>query len=120
MYYYWISMDWKYKIIQKLSEICDKILNKGPDTSFNLNNNNYITDMLVWKDVVKTLDIVKTKRKYQSNRFKFYDTDERKIRNIDVYSPYKQFISGVGFKSDLGTYTVKISNNLKNITKTLN
>lgn len=57
-------MDWKYKIIQKLSEICDKILNKGPDTSFNLNNNNYITDMLVWKDVVKTLDIVKTKRKY--------------------------------------------------------
>ena len=76
--------------------------------------------MLGWKEVVKTLDIVKTKRKYQSYRFKFYDTDERKIRNVDVYSPYKQFISGFGFKSDLETYTVKISNNRKNITKTLN
>ena len=38
-----------------------------------------------------------------------------------MYSPYKQFISpGFEFKSDFGTYTVKLSNNLKHITKTFN
>ena len=42
-------------------------------------------------------------------------------KNRTVYSPYKRFIlEGLEFKSDLRTYTVKLSNDLKHVTKMLN
>ena len=41
-----------------------------------------------------------------------------KKKTFFVYSPYKQVISErYEFKSDLGTYTVKLSNYLKHVTK---
>ena len=42
-------------------------------------------------------------------------------KTVSVYSPYKQFLSeGFEFKSELVTYNVKLSNDLKHLTKTFN
>ena len=109
----------KYKKIQHLSEICKIVIDQGIDVGFNLNEINYITDTLGWKEVEKTINIVKSKRKFYTNEFQFYNTDEKKT--ISVYSSYKHFIlEGFEFKSDLGTCTVNFSNNLRHITKTFN
>ena len=48
-------------------------------------------------------------------------TIQMKKKTFFVYSPDKQVMSErYEFKSDLGTYTVKLSNYLKHVTKTFN
>ena len=43
----------------------------------NLKVINYITDTVGWKEVEKTVDIIKTKRKFYTNESQFYNTDEK-------------------------------------------
>ena len=63
----------------------------------------------------------KTRRKLCTNKIQFYDTDEKKNETVSVYSRNKQFISeGFEFKSDFGTYSLKLGDDLKHMRKTFN
>ena len=77
--------DWKeHKKIQKLLEICKTIIDKGINVGFNLNEINYIKDTCRWKEVEKTLDVVKTKRKFYTDEFQFYATVVFSLQTIYI------------------------------------
>ena len=54
--------------IQKLPQIFKAIIDKGIDVGFNLNKISYITDTHGWKEIEKTINIVKTRRKLYTNK----------------------------------------------------
>ena len=91
-YFITITMK-KHMKIQKLPQIFKAIIDKGIDVGFNLNKISYITDTRGWKEIEKTINIVKTRRKLYTNKTQFYDTDEKKNKTVSLYSPYKHFIS---------------------------
>ena len=63
---------------------------------------------------------MKTKRKFYTNTFTFYDTDKIKIRNVYEHLLYKQFTSeGLELKSDLRISSVKLCNDFKPVARTL-
>ena len=63
---------------------------------------------------------MKTKRKFYTNTFTFYDTDKIKIRNVYEHSLYKQFtLEGLELKSDLRTSSVKLCNDFKLVARTI-
>ena len=71
-----MKTDWKdYKKNQELSAVCRIVIEKGDDGN-GLNKTNYITDTVGYKKVENTLNPVKTKWKYHTNEFQFYDTVE--------------------------------------------
>ena len=60
------------------------------------------------------MDAVKSKTKAILTNFNFTIQSKKQVRTISVYSPYKQFVSeAFEFKSDFGTHTVKLINDLK-------
>ena len=100
-----------------LSETCSIILDKG-NGGVRLSKINYITNSVGYKEAEKTLGAVKPERKYYTNECQFFNTVEKKLE-LTLYSCLKTTISEeFEFKSDFGTYTVKLSNNLKHMTKT--
>ena len=71
---------WKnHKKNLKLSKIWKAIIDKSIGVGFNLNEIGYITNTRGQKEVEKTINIVKTRRKLYTNKTQFYNTDEKRI-----------------------------------------
>ena len=59
----------------------------------------------------------KIKENIIPKKLPFYNTVEKKMRTVSVYSLYKEFISeGFVFSSDVGIFTVKLINDANHIT----
>lgn len=88
--------------IDDLLKICRTILATDIDEGFNLNIIHYKTETQGHRESDKEFAIVKNKRKFYTKKCKFYDVFRKKIRDVEVYVPYKQFVSECfKFKSNL-------------------
>ena len=120
-----ITKNKNYKKIHEPSEICRNILSSSFDAGFTLDKVIFITDKSRFFDEEWKLKIDKNRKKFHTDNFKFYDSTEKKNRNVEVYNPYKQ-LQNEGFdfcdfnSNDVPEYyTVRLNDTDKLISKKL-
>ena len=73
-----------YKKIHELSEICRNILSSGFDSGFSADKVTFITHKTGFFNEKWELKIDKNRRKFHTDKFKFYDTMQKKICDVEA------------------------------------
>lgn len=86
-------------------------MSSGIDAGFNLDKVIFITDKTGFVNYKLEIQIDKSRRKFHTERYKFYNTTQNKICDVEVYTPYKQ-LQNEGFE----LYNLKLTQILKSYT----
>ena len=73
-----------YKKVHELSKICRTILSSNIDARFNLDKVIFITDKTAFVNGKGEIQINKSRRKFHTEKHKFYDTSQNKIRDVET------------------------------------
>ena len=85
-----ISKRKSYKKVHELSEICREILSSSIDVGFDLNKIIFITNKTGFVNGEWEIQVDVSRRKFHTEKYKFYDTTQNKIHDVEVFIPYKQ------------------------------
>ena len=112
-----ISKRKSYKKVHELSEICREILSSSIDVRFDLNKIIFITNKTGFVNGEWEIQVDISRRKFHTEKYKFYDTTQNKIDDVEVFIPYKQ-LQNESFKfynsklTDIPeSYTIRLNEN---------